>query len=1439
MDFTPRNIVNVSGDCFDHVRVFSDGMWNVKHGESILQHSLVRFHVQLIVIFLLVNSFHLVLQRFHFTHFTSEILAGIVLGQTVWRDNDKSERLFPTVVRNQVFASLSKIGYILFSFLIGVRMEPSLIWKTGRTATFLATLLFIFHHIAMLSIEITFDEDKEKLTAGFVLAKEAFSAIYFASITTTEFVMVSTILMQLKIINSQLGHLALASSLLFKLATFAVGTLFGFINAFVNISSQVGTRIVIYSLALIVFTVVVSRKTMLFFIRSTPVGKPMKEIYTTMTVGVLFLLSAIGDEVGLHYMYGPLILGLAVPARSPLAEVLVAKFDTLVSGFFLPLMAVFCSSKLNLFQLIHEFKDAVHLQISLIGYVMKLLVTFIGAYFCKIPLRHAIALTIILNAKGITEIAQFLSFGDITELDAASGIFLVFLLQAFQPLLIKKLYNPADQYIGYQNKSIEKASDDAELQILACAHRQEDAVAAIKLLQYSNPTKQSPLSVYVLCLEELVSSSTPLLINHQLGQKMSSYKVSRSQPIIDIFKFFESQYKKFVRVNMFTAVSPLKQMHEDICWLSFDKACSLIILPFHKKWNSKGKMVSSNTDTRNLNITVLERAPCSVGILIDRSRTQGLSSIFLASTYRVAALFFGGPDDREAVAYALRMAGRFGLQLTVMRFITPTTEQVYHDWDYMLNNYNYFPGIKLIGNLSQASWTTELRFPDISMAGMIFGPSLLGQNKKLLDTMFPVRSTATLWTVASFGNLFYTFLIAVKADPAMMLKPGRAAMYIGSSMFCIPLFLSLALSFLLKTVVTMEANLNKSIVFIAASQSFTGFPVVAAFLTELKIQNTDVGRLALASAVFSDLIDIVVAAISLTLGDVASHPLAPVRAVLSNVAFVIVIVFIIKPMAMWTMGPIKEMKLVGEKCIFVTTVVTLLLAFVSEIVGQHYVLGPLIFGLALPIGPSFGANLVSKLSSLVCGLLFPAYLAVTGLQTNIFKVDFQSAVIVGIVMVSGIIIKLGAVILPALHSQVPVRDAFLLAIILNIKGIVEINVYNFWKDNKTLHDGDYALCVVSVILTNVVIAPLVKLLYNPSRQYHTLKRSTIQHCRRDSEFRMLVCIHNRENVPTIINLLEISHATEESPIAVIGLVLVKIEGRAAPILIANSRKGVPETESSSTTSILNALRNYEQNHRNSSTVQSFTSITHFETMHDDICRLAMNKRATIVIMPFHKKWAIDGSIESTSRSIQQMNRNVLKNAPCSVGILIDRGILNGSLSVLNGRLLFNVAVLFFGGPDDAESLAYGARMVRHGCVRITVVNFLLFGNANSKERKRDSDLINEYRQGNLGNQHFLYFEEVVRDGVDLAGCLAKMVGCFDLILVGKYHQKSPLFKGLEEWSECPELGVIGDMLASPGFECAASVLVVQQPRMRVNETAPLIHDAPDDNRVCLSMERWN
>ncbi|KAJ6982710.1 hypothetical protein NC653_025731, partial [Populus alba x Populus x berolinensis] len=683
---TPEDIVNVSGKCYENVKVFSEGLWSVKPGESILQHSLVRFHFELLAMFFLAGSFHFFLKRFHFSRFTSDVLAGIAVGPTVmgYYFGRTSDDLFHTSIPNQVLSSLSKIGYILFVFFAGVQMDTTLIWKTGRKAFSLGSFVFATSFIMASCVAIYFPKDNG-LTIGIKGGMIFTGNMYFESMIQTEFVGVCYILMQLQIINSQLGRLALASSMHYKLMSLVYNITNGFGRGLRTTSIRVGVQMVILSLAYILFIVIVLRQMIFTFIRITPQGQPLKEIYATITMACVFLLASSGDCVGLNYVFGPLILGLIVPARSPLAEILVQKFNTAASGFLLPLMTMFCASKIDLHQFISEFHTLVAFKISLIGFAIKLAVTFLGVYFYKLPLRHAAALTVILNAKGHYEVGTFISFNPLKEIQSTSGILLLFLLQAFQPLLVKTLYHPAEHYVSYKQKTIEHVSNDAELQILVCAHREEDAVAAVTLLEYSNPTKQNPLSIYGLCLEELVSSFIPVLINHQLGQKISYSEGSRSQPIIDIFKYFKTQHNKFVQMHVFTAISPFKQMHEDICWLSFDKDCSLVIIPFHKKWNSKGKMVSSNTDLRNLNINVLKNAPCSVGTLIDRKRAQGLSSIFSTSaTYRVAALFVGGSDDREAISYALRMARSPRVHLTIMHLVAHNDDV--HNWENMVND---------------------------------------------------------------------------------------------------------------------------------------------------------------------------------------------------------------------------------------------------------------------------------------------------------------------------------------------------------------------------------------------------------------------------------------------------------------------------------------------------------------------------------------------------------------------------------------------------------------------------------------------------------------------------------------------------------------------------------------------------------------------------------
>uniref|UniRef100_A0A803M413 Uncharacterized protein n=1 Tax=Chenopodium quinoa TaxID=63459 RepID=A0A803M413_CHEQI len=295
------------------------------------------------------------------------------------------------------------------------------------------------------------------------------------------------------------------------------------------------------------------------------------------------------------------------------------------------------------------------------------------------------------------------------------------------------------------------------------------------------------------------------------------------------------------------------------------------------------------------------------------------------------------------------------------------------------------------------------------------------------------------------------------------------------------------------------------------------------------------------------------------------------------------------------------------------------------------------------------------------------------------------------------------------------------------------------------------------------------------------------------------------------------------------------------MLLAYRPQRTLEPTSSCNNQISNAFQQYERQNEGKASVQVYTNMSHFDAMHDDVCRVAADKRANFIILPFHKQWAIDGTVEAVNRPIKEMNLKLLECVPCSLGILIDRGPIDGSSSILNHKSIYRVAVLFIGGVDDIESLAYGARMVKHERVAVTVIRFLLLGRDTSRERKHESETIEFYKKTNSGNERFMYQEKLVKDGVGLAESIRNMDNSYDLILVGRSHQHSPLLFGLHEWSECPELGVIGDLLASPDAKTTASVLVVHQQKMtgKINTSTGqvpqnrdmYVHDEPFTERV--------
>ncbi|XP_047319597.1 cation/H(+) antiporter 15-like [Impatiens glandulifera] len=697
------------------------------------------------------------------------------------------------------------------------------------------------------------------------------------------------------------------------------------------------------------------------------------------------------------------------------------------------------------------------------------------------------------------------------------------------------------------------------------------------------------------------------------------------------------------------------------------------------------------------------------------------------------------------------------------------------------------------------------------IGGILVGPSGLGYDKDVALALFPPRNTMVLDTIAAFGIMYFFFSIGVKMDVTMMFRPGKVVPVIGLSLILFTMSFSISLALIMKHYIPMDESLSRAITFYAGSQWLTALPNLVCLLTELKIANADLSRLALSIAMFNDMLGI-----ACIIGGIAfiesTSALQTAVIFLSTAAMIVIIVIAFRPLVLWIRKRVvKDDKGVQEWHLVLLFVCVPVTALLTELVGQHYILGPLILGLLVPDGPPLASAIEAKLDLFITRLLYPTYLTVSGLNTNVFTIKGESAWILAVLTLFSCLIKTGSVMLPAYFVGIPLQEAFVLGLMLNARGVSELILYNFWNDSKLMTEGDFTVAVLMVIAVTGIITPLLRRLYDPSKIQIPLKRRNIQQTKAGTELSMMVCIFEQDNVPTMVNLLEASNATRENPIAVTNLLLVELVGRAMPTLVAYDPQNPPPNNSSA--AVINAFHQYEMYNEGCASVRTFTAISQLDMIHEDICRVAIDQNSTIIILPFHKHWAIDGTIGSANRVIQAMNVKVLERAPCSVAILVDRGGLHGTLSILNNQSSYHVGVLYIGGADDSESLCYAARMANHESVVLTLVRFLHFGGDNARERKVDNELISEVRRAHAGNEGFSYREELVKDGVGLAACIGGLESCFDLIIVGRSHPDSTLMVGLEEWSECPELGVIGDILASPDANSTSSVLVVQQQRM--------------------------
>ncbi|ESQ51291.1 hypothetical protein EUTSA_v10017668mg [Eutrema salsugineum] len=577
------------------------------------------------------------------------------------------QMFLPDDGRPKLAETAGAFGFVMYWFLKGVTIDVGILKKTEPRA---ALIGFTSVVIPLLSGYILM---RTRLHFGELAMPEYQYETITALQCVSTFAGVNGLLKDLKINHSEFGRIVQSCA--------AVSDLVIFIITSVNMlfKGQQGLKHVIAKIFIVVVLFYIVWPVMLWIIKQTPEGRPVKDVYIYAVMAIAYLVYLFWLKFFYFSPYGWFIIGLATPAGPPLGSALIQRFECLNVGVFLPLFASLTMGQLDISWLMRELSQLKNMEglayeaisLILIVTVVKYFVTALIAFAMKIPYRDSIVLALVMSHRSIFElgylgyIVEFKMFDNKSFTVAAASV-LVSSLSI--PIAIDFMYQPHQTFSCYRDRNLLTLKNDSKLKTLVCIHKPDHITSMINFVEVFHPTQDSQLECNVLHLVELMGQASPTFISHQLQKPMVGTKSCSRNVIAAFIQLHRLFTEEVMSIDIFTSASLVDHMHEDLCSLVLDKSLALVVLPFHRSWSvDRSTVLTDDKAVQNLNRQVLKRAACSVGIFVYRKPLW--ESQMAGSCYKVCAIFVGGKDDREALAFTNRMRRNKRTSVTILRFI--------------------------------------------------------------------------------------------------------------------------------------------------------------------------------------------------------------------------------------------------------------------------------------------------------------------------------------------------------------------------------------------------------------------------------------------------------------------------------------------------------------------------------------------------------------------------------------------------------------------------------------------------------------------------------------------------------------------------------------------------------------------------------------------------
>jgi len=357
-------------------------------------------------------------------------------------------------------------------------------------------------------------------------------------------------------------------------------------------------------------------------------------------------------------------------------------------------------------------------------------------------------------------------------------------------------------------------------------------------------------------------------------------------------------------------------------------------------------------------------------------------------------------------------------------------------------------------------------------AGLLLGPSFLGRiSPAAINALFPATGLAPLYALSQVGLILFMFLVGLEVRPGAIRGSARSVIIASQASILAPFLSGALLALALYPRLGNGAPKLPFVLFLGAAMGITAFPVLARILADRKMMNSRAGLFAISCAAVDDLSAwCLLAVITVIARPEAAGMNLPARFALLA-TYLLVMVFLVRPAARRLLAAAEPPGL-GR----FAAVMILLLASVwtTEALAIHALFGAFLAGVIMPKGGKFEAGLRDRLEAVTLTLLLPLFFAYTGLRTSVALLNSAGLwLLCGLIVLVAVSGKLLVSALCVRASGMPWRDSFVVGVLVNTRGLVELVILNVGLDLHILSPTLFSMMVIMALATTLMTAPLI------------------------------------------------------------------------------------------------------------------------------------------------------------------------------------------------------------------------------------------------------------------------------------------------------------------------------------------------------------------------------